>query len=34
MIGVRHAEDYSDLGMEPAGLEPATSSVQAKRSSS
>ena len=34
MIGIRNADDYCDLGMEPAGLEPATSSVQAKRSSS
>ena len=34
MIGIRYAEDYCDLGVEPAGLEPATSSVQAKRSSS
>ena len=33
-IGVRYAGHYRDLGVEPAGLEPATSSVQGKRSSS
>ena len=39
-IGIRYAEDYASptlpnqtrIGMEPAGFEPATSSVQAKRS--
>ena len=32
--GIRSAEDYTDFGglMEPAGLEPAASSVQGKRS--
>jgi hypothetical protein len=33
-VGVRRAEDYTEfgLGVEPAGLEPAASSVQGKRS--